>query len=397
VSTTAQGRDIGLRFGTRYQIYDMLFGIDAEINAASMVIDEKIPPEKIEPSTAVYSPIMKYVLREARHTETERYNTVLRKEESQKYQGELRLDLYAHAVSALKTCALMMTGARPPGRKEIKSKIMDILISSGRAIGCNIAIENSETYFDGSYTLGSFFRHIHDEYKKGVINRDDLKALYHDKFYMQQMFINAFSSLASADYEHGFDMTDPGQGREWTVGRVRDMEKSRYKGMEENLAFHTVLAHDAILATAYMEAFLNFESDAFDKTEDEIVSALYESGSNLAHLRFGPNTRDHFPDIAMLESYAAEKRLARATMHDVERRLRAGEINADNAQIKSLLIGIATARRNMGPINIGNLLDRFGSAFGARHAPVMKIAQEYFKKTRPVPIVHASSQPGLEA
>lgn len=373
VSTTAQGRDIGLRYGTAAQVWDMLADIDANITAAVMVIDKKVQPEIVTPPAAEYTPNMRRFMEEIREKQCRRYNDELRSKQSINSMGDLRLDLYLSEVSATTISAKSTPGARPPSRNNNS-------IANSRAITLNIANENTETLYDGSYTLGFFLRDMHQAYLDSEITKQDIKMFINDEFYMRQTFSNSMAAMASADYEHGFDQLSQGHDT-WNVGRLCDVEKRNYAGMGENTAFHAVLANDAVLATAYMEALLNIDRGDFALSEDEIIAKVYNPSDRLNILKFGEQTKKFYPDVQQLQGHLPEKRLSRAVIHEIERRVRlynAGSndpqaLNPADPEVESLLYHIAGARRNQGPINMNNLLDQPGSGFGSTATPVMDL------------------------
>jgi hypothetical protein len=391
VSTTIQGRDAGLRVGTGRQAYDLIAGIDNETTAACMAVDGKTPAEIVAPKPVHYSPAMEAAIERIRQSQCDRYTSELRGKCS-KIEGRLdekRIDLYLEQVAAMKVSEATNTGARKDTRKEGEKKTL----AKTRAIGTNIAITNSETYFDGSYTLGYFLRDLHTEYKAGRITKSDLKDFLSDDFYMKQVFPNAFAALASADYEHGFDQLTSGQGHKWNVGVLQQTMKANYNRMNENLAFHTVLANDALHATAYMEALMNIDDGGFDGSHDEIVSKLYKADDSVRALKFGDKTRAFYPDIEQLQEFSSEKRLSRAIIHEIEERIRLHAtnpedpqgLNPDDPNVKAMLHHIATAHRNKGPINMNNLQDQPGTAFGREEKPVMdRIRAHHFPPEPPV-------------
>jgi phosphoenolpyruvate carboxylase len=382
-STTIQGRDIGLRVGSREQAYDLIAGIDKETNAACAVVDRKVAPEVVAPVPVKYSPAMEAALDQICNEMCDEYYNIVRNltrtEEGRLH--EKRKDGYVEATSALRVSKYANVGARPDSRAGKE------LITEARAIGCNIAVDNTETKFDGWHKLGSFMDRLYKKYHGGKITKNDLADFKRDEFFMHQIFPNAFSALASADMEWGFDKLN---ARGTTVGALQKIRGDRYNRMDPDTAFHAVLANNAIRATSFMEALL--EDDGFDQSYEQIIGRVYQPEDKVNRLKFGPKTREMYPDIDQLQRHAPEKRLSSAVIHEVEERIRLSTsdpyhpqaLNPDDPQVKSFLHHVATAHRNQGPINMNNLLDQPGTAFGRGPEPVMKRVHDY---------IHGASDP----
>lgn len=391
VSTTIQGRDAGLRLGTDEQVYCMMSDLDHGMIAGCMAIDRKIPPDIAAPRPTKFSPAMEAVLKEICEKQCIKYSEIVRGLECTSI-GELstrRIDKYM-SVLPVNITEFTNVGARPPSRDGKK------LISRARAIGCNIAIANTNTYFDGSCGIGSFMQVLHKRYKDGKITKSDLQDFVNDEFFMKQIFSNAMSALASADYEYGFEKVS-GSKEIGTVKMLKDSRNHNYDRMNANLAYHTVLADDAIRATAYIEALLS--KKGFDQTHEEIMSKIYKPEDTLRSLKFGPKTKTFYPDIEQLQAYAPKKKLMSAILNEADERIRLHQrkpesesaLNPDDDMIKPLLHHIALAHRNLGPINMNNLLDQPGMAFGSRPVPVMGRIFDYIYKSQP-PAPHASAE-----
>ncbi len=384
VSPTIQGRDLGNRFGQSTQCYDWILNVSNEMDASAMVVDDKIDLQLVTPEPVRYSPIMQYVRREIADKQCYEYEHVLREKQSSRHLGQTRLDVYQREVSALRIAENANNGSRKDARvtADAGGVKQPKPVTKLRAIGTTIAIEFGEARFDASHTEGLGLRELHSKYKVGIISIDDLRDLRDDAVKKQQVWSNAVVGVADSDYEHGYDQMMRGE-KQWTIGDVNAAIKSNYKGMNENMAFHTVLADDAMIAyTAYMEALLSIpdEGDAcdFDFTEEEIIGKLYKDTDRLLP-KFGSRTREAFPDIDDLEKYQHEKRLMRAVTHEVEDRMRLYEtapenpraLRWDDPRVEPVIRHIAAARRNQGPTNMGILLDAEKMSFGARPVPVI--------------------------
>jgi hypothetical protein len=401
VSTTIQGRDIGMRMGSEQEVQDLIEDVERECRMACLAIDGKIDPALIVKPASKYSAAMKASIeRNAKHARDSYY--MMRTERSTSRNpndfNKLKLDLYMERVAALIVAEHTNVGARKDARKDgTKTKRVEKKsVSTLRAIGSNGASVNAESLFDGSYSLGKFLSGFHADLKAGQIAQADLYDLAHDPFFTQQTLPNVMSALAAADYEHGFDDL-AGDGPEWTVKRLVTLKNSKWevkgadgkmKKLDEITKFHAKLAYDALRATAMMEALLDTPEPVkgmkgqlrklwqtggaplkgFDQSEENMIYALYRPEDRLNKLKFGPKTKDLYPHIKDTQDLAQVKRLSRAIVHETERRVDLLEtdpenpqaINPENKEDKSLLYDIANGRRHHGPINIQNNLDQSG-------------------------------------
>lgn len=380
VSTTIQGRDAGIRMATPEQAYDMISGVLEEMCAACLAIDGKIPLDISGPKAARYSGAMRNALDRIEREACEEY-AEMRKRQSLKSEtlGQNRMDMYLQGTSALIMAEKAGVGARRDARKDLVrsgNKVEKKPVSGLRAIGTTMAIENNETRFDGSYTLGSIIlRKLYLAYQEGTIKKSDLRTFWNDPFYMEQTYPNAFVTLAAGDYEHGFDKLRSGEHPWRTLGALMEAIKAGYKDMGDNEVFHADLTMDAIRATAYMEALANTVlggGTGFDKSEEEIIGAVYKKTDRLNKLKFGPRTRRKFPDIKEVQENTAANLLSRAIKHEMERRIDSGEIGISSPEDNSILHHIACADRTHGPLNMGILMDRTG--FGSRKGMVSPFA-----------------------
>jgi hypothetical protein len=218
---------------------------------------------------------------------------------------------------------------------------------------------------------------------------------------MQQTLPNVMSALAAADYEHGFDAIG-GDGPQWTVGRLLDIKRNGWKEngkvLDEVTKFHAVLAYDAVLSTAMLDALLDtpkpwaggsirkmfrmamngtLPRKGFEKSEEEIVLSVYGHEDRLNALKFGARTLEKFPHVIDAQRSSSSKRMARAIVHETERRIDLSAtdpqnpiaIDPDSKAGKNLLYHIACARRSLGPINMENNLGQIG--LGANPVRVM--------------------------
>ncbi|MCK6417491.1 MAG: hypothetical protein L6Q57_00950 [Alphaproteobacteria bacterium] len=378
VSVTIQGRDMGLRLGRPQVCYDMIHGIFSEIMGAGLVLMGRAKPEHV---TAMPSRFSKSMTRFMQETDAEAIKLYehLRADESKEKPDTHILDNYMEAIGAPYIAEHAGVGARKPARAGA-GKGKPKPATELRAIGSNILHEFGLTFHDGYYPIGHWMSAVHDAYNNRQIDRQDLLALKDDEFRMRQMFSNAFAALAAADLEHGFDTLFPGQ--DWTVGKVLDAVQSDYKGLSENQALHVRIAYDALLSASMMEALLTTgkEDDCvFDADRFDIIRRLYAEDDRLNTLKFGPRTKEFYPHIRDIQKMERERRLSRALIHEAQRRVNEGLLDPDNAQDKSLLHHIASSARIQGPYNMGNLLDKPGSAFGARPEPVLRRIMNFWK------------------
>ena len=403
VSTTIQGRAVGYQFGTAKSVYDTISGIDAEITAVHLAIDGNIAPELVAPLAVRYSQDMQDTLSELEQECRNEYNK-MRTRKNPDNEEELWFNIVMKKISALFLSEKANTGARKDQRSEASNKDQKPEpkpVDELRAIGCNIAIANSELYFDGAYTLGLFMEKLHKVYKKNVILRQDLTDFRNDAFYFQQVFPNAMAALASANYEHAFDQLSQGE-KEWTVQQILEVHENKYKNLDKHETFVAVLAYDALKATAYMHALQEtqdvkpptpqkgilrknfFRADkssqpleqpktGFDlPSEKDIILSLYKQEDRLHELKFSDKLRSIFPDLDSIITSSKDQALSRAIVHETEQRIRNYGIELSNP----VLHHIACARRSFGPINMENLLDRSG--FGHRKEPLFDIIRKKY-------------------
>ena len=406
VSTTIQGRDIGMRMGTEEEVQDLIEDVERECRAACLAIDGKIDPALIVDLSPKYSRVMHESIEDNAKLARDEFNAMRNRRSLSKEPSDFNrkvMDVYMGRVSALKVAEFTNVGARKDARDDgpKKAGVVKKDVSTLRAIGSNGANVNAENLFDGSYTLGLFLKGFHDDFKDGKINQRDLFDLKDDAFLMQQTLPNVMSALASADYEHGFDAIG-GNGPQWTVGRLLDVKRNGWKEngkvLDEVTKFHAVLAYDAVLSTAMLEALLDtpkpwmggsirkmfrmamngsLPPKGFENTEEDIVFSVYEREGRLNALKFGAHTLEKFPHVIDAQRMAASKRMARAIVHETERRIDLSAtdpqnpiaIDPDSKAAKSLLYHIACARRSLGPINMENNLGQIG--LGAHPVRVM--------------------------
>jgi hypothetical protein len=382
VSITHQGRDAGMRLGARGQVYDMLFGLFEEIEASHLVIDDKIDIRAVSPPATKFSINMQQALEHAEEATRQKYK-LMREDQSKKPEtlGLIRLNMYAKEAGACVVSKFAGVGARKDARSDsgTGAGAPEKDVTELRAIGSNIAIASTEGFFDGSYSLGLFLKEIYHAYKRGDISREDLRDLWNDPFYMQEKFPNAFTALACADYEHGFDQIEGHGGKRWTAKKLQEIEENEYRDIRhnDNLVFHAVLAHDALEATAYMEALGTTAEEGngvgFDAGPDRIIQALYAQDDTLNSLNFGVRTRARFPDISDIQRHAAKARLSRAIQHEIERRIRDNAIDPRDSRIKKILHHTACAHRAQGPYNMEILLDSTGFGHRPARQPVLSL------------------------
>lgn len=389
VSFTIQGRDMGLRLGRPQVCYDMIHGIFQEIMGANLVLMGHAKPEHVAPNPPHYHQAMIHFMNRTDALAVEAYEN-LRADKSREKSVTIVLNNYMEAIAAPHVAEHAGVGARKPARAGA-GKGKPKPATELRAIGSNILHEFGLTFHDGYYPLGHWMSALHDAYNNEQISRKDLLDLCNDEFRMRQMFSNAFAALAAADFEHGFDILFPAQ--DWTVGRVLEAVEANYQGLSENQALHVRIAYDALLSTSLMEALLSTgpgDDCAFDADRFEVIRKLYGDNDRLNILKFGPQTKEFYPHIADIQRLEPERRLSRALIHEARRRNDEGLLDPDNnPDHKRLLHQIACSARSWGPYNMGNLLDKPGSAFGAKPVPVLRRIMDFWRSS-PAPSTDAA-------
>lgn len=413
VSTTIQGRDVGMRMGTQESVQDLIEGVERECRAACLVIDGKLQNTShlVVPPAPNYSKKMRKAIEIAGETARSTYEEMRTVKSIDKDTfGKPMLDLFLEKVGALTIAAFTNVGARPPAR-ESSSKILKKIIQKAstikaRAIGSNNMIATSEAHFDGSYTMGKDLTTLRDMYKDGDIDLHDIDMLKDDPFFIQQMMPNAIVALASADYEHSFDALSNGDGKKCTVQKIIEAQENDWKDLDETTRFAAVLAYDALMATAAIEALQDgptlirgrqtirkifgraaqgvMPARGFELSDKEMIYKVYNPSDRINELKFGEKTKTLFPEIDNLTEEKNKTRLSRAIVHEVERRVDMIDNDPDNLnkidpksdEGKSFLHHVACASRNMGPKNMESLLGRWG--FGANPTPVFDRILNHF-------------------
>ncbi len=379
-STTVQGRAAGMLFGTSGQVYDSIRSVVNEMAGVCLAIDKKIDPTLIAPLAVEYEPSTKKIL----HTLQEECQKIygdMRSEESIEDQGNKRIDRYMDATAPMIMAAYTGVGARKAARtgNNDNSKTQKPVLTKQRAIGSNKAFELGGTLADGSYSIGHMLKNLHEQYKEGNVSREDIIKFANDDLYLKKRFSNGFSALASADYQHGYDLISHGNGSWWDVKNICAADNRGMVNLDELHIQHTKFAVDAIYATSFMEALLQTTDEVgtgFDKDIDQIITGIYEWTDQVNKLNFGEKTRKKYPAIDNLQVHAQDRILDRAIQFEVERRIDAGDIDPTDPEVSTLLYHIACASQTAGPINLQGVLDQPGMTFGARSEPVFDIIRK---------------------
>lgn len=382
VAATIQGRAPGIMMGTPAQVYDLLFGIQEQAVAASMAIDGHVPSSLVAPSPAIYSPSMKAILNKAERDCMDKYELMRKDQSSSRSNGTERLDLYMEEVSAISMGELTNISKRGTSRPGKQKKG----VADSRAIHSNKSFVLTGTMADGSFTFGHLLKNLCDAYQQKQISKEDLKEFWNkDVWRFKYMFSNAMTALANANYEHGFDKMEASKDeKRWTVARLLELTRNNYRSLskKENMAFHAVLAVDAIEATAYLEALANTVTEGANGPSfknlrgKDIINGLYADQDTLHKLKFGPLTTQRFSEeIENGQQMAQDMRLIFAVQHDLQARIENGSVDVqDDADLK-MARQSALTHRLYGPFNMPKNLDRVD--FGSSDKPVFDLIREY--------------------